>query len=124
MELGFLLLDGITRVRPDRSLTKRTNPRVLLARFGDGYEQRMPDGINSLDQSFSVTFINRPIEEVDAIVEFFEAMLGVTSFEFTIPDTRAELKATTIKVVCDSWDYVYTNHSITGCSANFRRVYE
>ena len=28
--------------------------------FGDGYEQRIQDGINNLKQEFSVTFNNRP----------------------------------------------------------------
>jgi len=124
MDLGFTLLDGITKARPDRNLARRTNPRVLLARFGDGYEQRMADGINSLDQSFTATFMNRPGAEIDAIVDFFDANLAVTSFEFTIPDSASVIDTRTIKVVCDSWDLVYTNHVVSGCTAAFRRVYE
>ena len=124
MDIGFVLSDGITRVRPDNSLTKRVAPRVLLARFGDGYEQRMPDGVNSLQESFQAVFSNRPPEEIDAIVNFFEDNLGVQAFEFIIPDTRSRLKVKPIQVVCESWDYIYTHHIASGCIATFRRVYE
>lgn len=124
MDIGFLLSDGITRVRPDNNLTKRVAPRVLLARFGDGYEQRTPDGINSLQESFQAVFVNRTPAEADAIVYFFEDRLGVEAFDFTIPDSRSYLGLKTIRVVCESWDYVYTNHIASGCVATFRRVYE
>jgi len=124
MAIGFLLSDGVTVAKPDKNLVRRTQPRVLRAKFGDGYEQRMPDGINSLEQNYDITFVNRSPAEIDNIVKFFEAKLGVTSFEFTFPDTAAEIGETTITVVCETWDLVYTNQIAYGCSANFRRVYE
>lgn len=124
MAIGFTLSDGITQVGPDRGLTRRTQPKVLLADFGDGYEQRMPDGINSLKEFYTPVFINREQEEIDLIIEFFDAMLGVTAFDFTVPDSRNEIGEKTIKVVCDSYDTIFTNHKISGCTASFRRVYE
>ena len=124
MALGFLLADGITLIRPDNNLARRTAPRVLRAKFGDGYEQRMPDGINSLEMTYDVSFANRPPSEIDELVYFFDSMLGVTAFDFTIPDTKSDILETTIKVVCDTYDIVYTNKIASGCVASFRRVYE
>lgn len=124
MSIGFLLSDGLTNVVPDKNLTRRTAPRVLRAEFGDGYEQRMADGINSIRQSYDIAFVNRPPSEIDEIMNFFDEMAGVTAFNFTIPDTRSEIGETTISVVCESYDLVYTNSIASGCAANFRRVYE
>ena len=124
MTIGFLLSDGITIAKPDKNLARRTQPRVLRANFGDGYEQRMPDGINSLEQMYDISFANRSPTEIDDIVSFFEDGLGVTAFEFTFPSTRAEIGETTITVVCEAWDLIYTNQIAYGCSASFRRVYE
>ena len=33
----------------DRGLSRSVNQRVLVAKFGDGYEQRVGDGINTKD---------------------------------------------------------------------------
>lgn len=124
MALGFTLLDGLTVVRPDRGLNIKNNPRVRLATFGDGYEQRLQDGINSLKQEFQVSFINREAEEADDIVAFFEDKAGVTAFDFTIPDSNESGSELTIKVVCPDWSQVFTNKIGYGVTAKFRRVYE
>ena len=124
MAIGFLLSDGITQVVPDRNLSRQTQPKVLRAEFGDGYEQRIKDGINSLRQNYTVSFVNRPPEEIDEIINFFDELAGATAFKFTIPDKRSEIGETTITVVCESYDLIYTNDIASGCAAQFRRVYE
>lgn len=124
MALGFTLSDKTTKVLPDKSLTRRSAPKVLIAAFGDGYEQRLADGINNIKQSYDIAFVNRPVSEIDSIVAFFDEMRGVTAFEFTIPDTRSQTGETSIKVVCETYDLVYSNSIASGCVANFRRVYE
>lgn len=59
-------------------------PRVRTARFGDGYEQRVGDGINNAPRSFALTF-TRPTAEADAILAFFEARGGAEAFDWTPP---------------------------------------
>jgi len=110
-------------IRPDKNLSRSTSPRVLRASFGDGYEQRLADGINTLAESYSVSFNNRTKEEIDDIVAFFDAKKAVTAFEFTIPDSN-NAGQSIIKVVCDSYNLNYTVGDFYGCSATFRRVYE
>ena len=49
MAIGFTDLNSVQRT-PDRTLTRNNKPRVLKIQFGDGYEQRLQDGINNINQ--------------------------------------------------------------------------
>lgn len=61
-----------------------TKPRIRTATFGDGYEQRLADGINNAPRSWALTF-TQPTVEADAILAFFEARNGAESFDWTPP---------------------------------------
>ena len=127
-DLGFEIVSGSDNwYRPDRSFTRSSKPRIHIAKFGDGYEQRLVDGINSIEESFSIGFESRDRQEIDDIVAFFETKQGAIAFDFYIPDANGDIggkKIKKVKVVCDNFNITYdtlTNHS---CSATFRRVYE
>lgn len=124
MALGILLDDGVTYVTPDKRMNKARQHRVLLASFGDGYEQRALDGINFNQDSFTVAFINRPKAEIDDISAFLSGKKGVTSFTFTYPDDNAMTKETSIKVVCPDHMQEYSYDNYYSLSATLRRVYE
>ena len=123
MAIGFQDLTGTNRV-PDRTMSNAIQPRVLKVQFGDGYEQRIQDGINNLKQEFSVTFNNRPKAEIDDIVAFLNNKAGTTAFNFTYPDSNAGGGETTIKVVCEDWSQRYSYDDFYSASMKFRRVYE
>ena len=123
MAVGFQDLTGTNRV-PDRTMSNAIQPRVLKVQFGDGYEQRIQDGINNLKQQFSVTFNNRPKAEIDDIVAFLNNKAGTTAFNFTYPDSNAGGGETTIKVVCEDWSQRYSYDEFYSASMKFRRVYE
>lgn len=90
MAIGFSVTNITDRkIIPDKTLSRQTSPRVRTQRFGDGYEQRLTEGINNLSDIFSLSFSNRTKEEADDIIAFFEAKAGVDSFDFTIPDTNS-----------------------------------
>ena len=122
MAVGFTDLTSTVR-RPDKSMTRSTKPAVHLAKFGDGYEQRLANGLNVLGETFSITFNNRTKEEIDDIVAFFENKAGVTAFNYTIPDSNNSGE-TTVKVVCDTWSKTFTFGDYYSASATFRGVYE
>lgn len=136
MALGFLLEDGLgfvngtttssTRVTPDKTMSRAGTPKVFLATFGDGYEQRAPDGLNNVKEEYSLTFNNRNKEEIDAIVATFELRKGVTAFDLTIPATNADGTAAerSVRVVCHSYSHSYDSDNFYSCTATFRRVYE
>lgn len=128
---GNSIVAANTQIRPDKSLGKSSTPKVHLATFGDGYEQRLVDGINSIKQEFSLTFNTRTREEIDNIGAYFESLKGATSFDFTIPDSNVDSSnypdgthETTVKVVCADFNITYDFGDFYSCSATLRRVYE
>ena len=129
-DIGFAVTGITGQVVPDRGMARSSQPLVRSARFGDGYEQRLADGLNSLSETFNVTFSNRTKAEADDINAFFNAKKGVSSFNFTFPDDNSSAtdskgnKVTTIKVVCSQWSQSYTDFQGSSVSATFNRVYE
>ena len=121
MALGFTV--GSLQVLPDKGLTRQSTPRVLKVQFGDGYEQRIAEGLNSSNENYQISYSNRPKAEIDDIAAFMDEKKGVTSFNYVIPDTNNGGE-TTIKVVCDQYNLVYVSDSSYTFTATFRRVYE
>lgn len=68
---------------PSYGLTVRQQPRVKLIKFGDGYEQRIPDGINTTLLEVDYTFENRNLQETHAILHFLNTREGRISFLHT-----------------------------------------
>ena len=126
MALGFSTGSsfGSRTIIPDKGMSRSNEPVIFKAEFGDGYQQRIANGINNLKQQFSVSFATREKAEIDDIVGFFESTNGVTAFDFTFADTNASGNEETVKVYVSeftqNWDYddYYT------LSATFVRVYE
>ena len=123
MAIGFTDLGAVQRI-PDKTLTRNNKPRVIKIQYGDGYEQRVQEGINNITQSFSVTFNNRPKAEIDDIMAFLDNKAGTTAFDFTYPDTNASGNERTVKVVCEDYTQTYSFDDFYSCTATFRRVYE
>ena len=123
MALGFLDLNNVSRI-PDRTFTQAYKPNVLKIQFGDGYEQRIQEGINNIIHTFSVSFNNRPKADIDDIVAFFINKGGTTAFNFTYPDSNVGGGEKTVKVVCEDFSQSYSYDDFYSCTATFRRVYE
>lgn len=97
MALGFIVTGVTTRkIIPDKTLTKNSTPRLRIQRFGDGYEQRVVDGINNINQTYSSSFTNREKEEADDIIAFFDTQGAVTAFDFVIPDSNSTSTTTSV----------------------------
>ena len=111
-------------VQPDKGFTRGSKPKTHIMSFGDGYEQRIADGINNLEQELNVSFSTRPKAEIDDLVAFFESLGGVTKFRFDIEDSNAGSSTETIKCVCDTWNQVWAYDNFYSLTAKFRRVYE
>jgi phage-related protein len=60
-------------------------PRVVVAKFGDGYAQRTAFGLNINPQSWSLTFSNKRAADRDAIMDFLRAAAGVSAFDWQPP---------------------------------------
>jgi len=123
MAIGFQDLGSVQRI-PDKNFTKKSKPTVLKIQFGDGYEQRVAEGINSIQEVYSLSFNSRPKAEIDDIIAFFDNKKGTTAFNYTIPDTNAGGNERIVKVVCEDYTQTYAYDDFYSCSATFRRVYE
>jgi phage-related protein len=104
---------------PSTSFSSDSTPRVLSAQFGDGYSQRLADGINTISKKWSISFNNRSLEDSAAIVAFFQARKGVESFTWTPTG-----EATAVQVVASSWKEVYSSPITRTISVTFDIVYE
>ena len=109
----------------DRGLSKTTKHRILTAQFGDGYSQRVRDGINTKIESFSISFNNRSAEEINLIAAYFDSKAGL-HFVLNITDTftSGALSESAIKVVCKEYSTQYTNTLNHSLKTTFTRVYE
>jgi phage-related protein len=104
---------------PDFGATKSSKPTIIGVKFGDGYEARYAQGINTNPRSWSLRFTNRSVSEADAIEAFLIARGGVESFDFT--GTRAD---ETVRVVCKEWTRSTDHATLDSLSATFTEVFE
>ena len=81
-------------VIPDRGLSTDQSPRVHMANYGDGYEQRVAAGINNLPEEWSLTWNNRSNADANKVIKFLEDEAGVTAFDWYPPDTEISSTAT------------------------------
>ena len=123
MALGFIYT-GSSFATPDKTMSRSSEPKVLISKFGDGYEQRVTDGINSLQETYSVQFKTRTKEFIDDVVVFLDAQKGVSKFAFRIPESNSGGGEKEIKVVCNTYNTVYEYDNFYTLTATLRRVYE
>tara|TARA_E500000305_G_C3976407_1_gene214578 strand:- start:453 stop:848 length:396 start_codon:yes stop_codon:yes gene_type:complete len=130
MALGFIY-DGTTYARPDRSLSRNIAPSTRVVAFGDGYEQRVAEGINSIKEQYNLTFANRPKAEIDGIVKFLNGTHGtltgdksVVNFNYTFPDTSGGGTERTVKVVCSNYNVTYNYGDFYSLNLTLRKVFE
>ncbi len=109
---------------PDKGFSRASEPVMFKVQFGDGYEQRLANGINNIKESFSVSFNQRAKAEIDDFQAFLVAMKGQHKFQYTFEDSNAGGSETTIKVVADTWDQTWDYGDFYSLNFTVRRVYE
>ena len=67
---------------PNYSSDIENKPSISLIKFGDGYEQRMADGVNNSFLKLNLIFEGRTEREMRAIVHFLNARKGFQPFFF------------------------------------------
>lgn len=99
--------------------TLREEPRLRTARFGDGYEQRAPDGINHRPQMWDMVFDEVEDDVADEMIDFLRTHDGVTAFSY-VP-----LRSTTaIQVLCKSWSRTVAGPGLSSLRATFEQTFE
>jgi len=103
---------------PSFTASENSQPRAHKFQNGDGYEQRVRFGLNTDAKEWDLQFNNRTDTERDAILSFFEAQAGVTSFTWTTP------RGLTGKYVCEQWSVSLEAYGFNNIRAKFRQVFE
>ena len=71
--------------KPSYNLNVSNAPKVRSLRFGDGYEQRVTHGINSVLLRADASFDMRDSQEARAVSHFFSSRKGTESFTMKLP---------------------------------------
>jgi phage-related protein len=86
--------------RPSYNYSVKLEPRNRVVSFGDGYEQRTPDGIQNNLLQIDLTFPTRNEDEASAILHFFHTRNASEGFVFYPPKPYNVAK----RFKCSSWD--------------------
>lgn len=103
--------------QPSYNASLARKPRIKAASFGDGYQQRIADGINNTPQQWSLNF-QASRADIDAIDAFLTARGGLLAFTWT-PSGFAE-----VKVICSEWARSILTPNTGTISAKFEQVFE
>lgn len=95
-----------------------TKPTVHVSKFGDGYEARVAEGINTNRRKWELTFANRPNATADAIEAFLAARGAVQAFDWVPSYGGAG------KWVCREWQSQQSGPYTRSVSATFEEVFE
>lgn len=123
MALGFIYKDALYAT-PDKALSREVTPSVLIAQFGDGYEQRIASGLNSLRENYVLQFKTRTKEFVDDVINYLDSTKGVTKFNLRVPDTNTAGNEKSVKVVFINYTVNYQYDNFYSLTVNVKRVYE
>lgn len=96
---------------PSYNLNIKNKPAIKSIKYGNGYEQVSPDGINNDLITLNLSFENRDYNEFAAISHFLKQRNAVESFLFSAPNPLNKLKL----FRCEEWDGIFNfigNNSI------------
>jgi len=99
--------------QPTYDATKGVEPRLKSIKFGNGYEQTCPDGINAIQEVWSLTF-EFPDADIIAIDDFFRRNYA-TYFNWTFCKGWGVLKQYT----CRSWQLSPVSGNMSKITATF-----
>lgn len=120
---GAVTLDSVSNKpfffwTPSSNLSISQDPAVKIVRFGDGYEQRIRDGLNNNRLKLDLNFEKRDSQETAAIIHFLSIRGGSESFAFTLPEPYSIVRL----MVCRNWTNNYNFSNNYSIKATFEEV--
>lgn len=104
---------------PSKSFSNSNKARVITAQFGDGYSQRIGNGINRFAKTWTLQFTSIGVDTAAEITSFLEGTEGVYPFNWTPPG-----EAKTYAVTCQEWNVRYDSHISRSIDLVFTQVFE
>lgn len=96
--------------------TLKEKPRILQSKFGDGYAQESPDGLNADLAEWSLSFEDVSLSVLKAMRDFLKARKASEKFIFYTPLGEK------ITVKCRAWDTKPTKKGRVTLNATFEQV--
>lgn len=108
-----------TGYQPEYAATQPIKPKVLRVSFGDGYEQRIPDGLNNIKRSWSLTY-QKKTSDIDTIEAFLKVTKGAAAFTWTPP--RGDVGNWIVSA--EGWTRDVANYGYEKITVTFEEVFE
>lgn len=117
---GYILLNGNLIPdfwwKPSYNAKVTNKPRIKINQFGNGYQQRIIDGLNNNLIELSLVFENRTEKETISILHFLKERNAQASFVYNLPTIYSKTQSNlNTKFICPQWEssYIsYNNYSI------------
>lgn len=100
----------------ERDVSPSVEFRVITAQFGDGYEQRSADGINTKNEQYGVK-VNALTPVAKEIQDFFDELNGTKSFLWTPPLGKLGL------FTCANPQFINLGGQLWSFSGTFTKVF-
>lgn len=103
---------------PSYSTSLAQEPKILEAKFGDGYEQAIFNGLKHSPESWSIKFTSISATEVQNIISFFvDNNTATTPFDWTNPNGISG------RYKCRQWTRTYDGFEPNGLTCTFDEVF-
>lgn len=100
--------------KPNWGMSLTKSPKVKTLSFGDGYEQRLQQGLNHNLRQYSLTFSGTP-QHINKIENFLDKHAGYKAFFWT------PTGSSTGKFKCEKWS-MEQSESFSRLSCEFKEV--
>ena len=98
-------------------------PRVLINSFGNGYQQRISDGLNSNLIQISLEFENRSEQETVSILHFLKERNAKESFIYNLPTIYQKSNSNlSTMFICLDWSVKFISYNNYSIAASFNEV--
>lgn len=104
-------------ITPSSGASLTVKPSVDVVKFGDGYEQRIPSGINSQPRKWALEFRKGTLAKCQDVKNFLDARGGKESFYWTPPIGAQGV------FVCREWSVTLISPTLWNISAIFEEVF-
>jgi len=124
---GYILLNSVLYPnffwKPSYNAKINNKPRIKINKFGNGYEQRVNDGINNNLIELTLNFDNRSEIEAASILHFLNARNAQEAFVYNLPTIYSKSSSNlSTKFVCAEWSPTYISYNNYSIEAAFMEV--
>ena len=109
---------GFPDIPPTFNTAMTKQPRTRVNEFGNGYSQRVGDGLNTIREQWQVVWEGISWTDCQAIDTFLSARSGAQAFTWAPPGEDEK------QYFCPNWSKVKTSGNTGNVSAQFIQVFD